>query len=87
MKTCFRKITVVAFAFLCFSFFITSASPVTTPAGSTERVSGVQAHPSLQVKEPDYDFGVVQEGAEVEHEFTVSNTGNAVLDIERVRVS
>jgi len=89
MKTRFRKPTVAAGVFLCIFFFITTASAVTAPQGSTQKGPlEVQApHPSLQVKEPDYNFGQVQEGTEVEHEFTVSNTGNAVLNIERVRVS
>ena len=56
------------------------------PAGSTLKTPESKAHSSIQVKEPEYSFGEVQEGAEVEHEFTVNNTGKAVLNIERVRV-
>jgi hypothetical protein len=45
----------------------------------------VQEAPKFQVEEPTHDFGEVLEGAEVEHEFVVKNTGNAVLQIEQVR--
>jgi len=86
MKTCSPQKTVVAFALLCISFCIPSASAVTVQPGPVLRYSEAQAHPSIQVKEPEYNFGEVQEGAEVEHQFTVSNPGNAVLNIERVRV-
>jgi len=87
MKTCFRKKNVVGLTFLCILFHITSALAVTTTPGPAQRPSEDKTHPTIQVKEPDFNFGVVLEGTEVEHEFTVSNTGNAVLNIERVRVS
>jgi len=89
MKICSRKKIVIALAFFCVSFYMPFALAVTFQPGSRQRpVSEVTAppHPTIQVREPDYHFGEVQEGAEIEHEFTVRNTGNAVLNIERVRV-
>jgi len=86
MKTCSRKNTAIAFALLCISFCVSSASAVTVQPGPTQRSSELNAHPTIQVKEPEYNFGEVQEGSEVEHQFTVGNPGNTALNIERVRV-
>jgi hypothetical protein len=54
--------------------------------GSKQQASQATAQPTIQIKQPEYDFGVVLEGTEVEHEFTVRNTGKVLLNIERVRV-
>jgi hypothetical protein len=54
--------------------------------GAKQQNTEATAQPSIQIKEPEYDFGVVPEGAEIEHEFTVRNTGKVLLNIERVRV-
>lgn len=43
--------------------------------------------PSMQVPDATYDFGEVLEGAEVEHDFVVKNTGKGVLQIDQVRPS
>ncbi len=88
MKTCARKKIVIAFAFLCISFCLPPAFAATMPPGPKQQAPEpeVKAYPSLQVKQPYYNFGEIQEGAEVEHEFTVSNKGREVLNIERVRV-
>jgi hypothetical protein len=51
-----------------------------------QKAPEAKAQPSIQVKELDYNFGEILEGTEVEHEFTVRNTGTAVLNIERVQV-
>jgi hypothetical protein len=50
------------------------------------QASEATAQPSIQIKYPEYDFGEVLEGTEIEHEFTVRNTGTVLLNIERVRV-
>jgi len=55
------------------------------PPGAKPQASEATAQPSIQIKEPEYNFGEVMEGAEIEHEFTVRNTGKALLNIERVR--
>jgi hypothetical protein len=54
--------------------------------GSKHQATEATAHPSIQIKGTEYDFGVVMEGQEIEHEFTVTNTGKVLLNIERVRV-
>ena len=85
MKTCARKKTAIAVAlFIAFCFSPAFAATVSPGAKHQDPVAAAQ--PSIQIKEPEYDFGQVPEGAEVEHEFTVSNTGKVLLNIERVRV-
>ena len=39
---------------------------------------------SISVPSTTFDFGEVMEGAEVEHDFIVKNTGNATLEIRKV---
>lgn len=53
-----------------------------TPAG----VSDAKAKPVIRVQELTYDFGQIQEGTEVSHDYIVKNEGNAALNIERVKV-
>ena len=86
MKTCSRKKTVFAIAFLCISFCLSPAIAVTMSPGSKHQASEAKAQPSIQVKELVFDFGEILEGTEVEHEFIVRNTGTADLNIERVQV-
>jgi len=45
---------------------------------------GSPAKPSLSLPSTSYDFGEVMEGAVVEHDFIVRNTGNATLEIRKV---
>lgn len=85
MKTCARKKTTIAVA-LCIAFCFSPAFAVTVSPGAKPQASQATAQPSIQIKQPEYDFGVVMEGTEIEHEFTVRNTGKALLNIERVRV-
>ena len=85
MKICAREKTTIAVA-LCIAFCFSPAFAVTMSPGARHQASEATAEPSIQIKEPEYDFGVVMEGTEVEHEFTVRNTGKALLNIERVRV-
>ncbi len=77
--------TVLAFAFLCLSFYLPPAFAASM--SQSPKQQGPEAkQPSIQVKEPDYNFGEIMEGSEIEHEFTVGNTGKEILKIERVRV-
>lgn len=41
--------------------------------------------PVISVPESTYDFGEINEGGEVSHDFLIRNTGNATLDINQVR--
>ncbi|MFZ0930294.1 MAG: DUF1573 domain-containing protein [Syntrophobacteraceae bacterium] len=84
MKICARKKTTIAAA-LCIAFCFSPAFAATTPSSAKPQASEATAQPSIQIKEPEYNFGEVMEGAEIEHEFTVRNTGKALLNIERVR--
>ncbi|HIJ68538.1 MAG TPA: DUF1573 domain-containing protein [Deltaproteobacteria bacterium] len=85
MKTCARKKTAIAVA-LFIAFCFSPAFAVTVSPGSKQQASQATAQPTIQIKQPEYDFGVVLEGTEVEHEFTVRNTGKVLLNIDRVRV-
>lgn len=84
MKTYASNKIVIALAFLCMPLLLAPAFAA-TPAP----VSGQQAvdHPSIQVENPNYNFGKAVQGAKIEHQFTVRNVGKKVLRIERVRVS
>jgi hypothetical protein len=43
-----------------------------------------QQKPTASVEGESYQFDSVLDGAQVVHDFTVSNKGNAVLEIEKV---
>ncbi len=85
MKTCARKKTAIAVG-LCIAFCFAPALAATMPPGVKHQDPETTAQPSIQIKGPEYDFGEVMEGAAIEHEFTVRNTGKVLLNIERVRV-
>lgn len=42
------------------------------------------SEPSIQIPEPTFDFGDNVKTDEVVHQFTVKNTGTAVLEIKKV---
>lgn len=77
----------ILFAFAFFLLFCLKPAY----AGPTSPVPGQQSAgpgdpPSIQVVEPDFNFGEIIEGtAEITHDFTVKNTGKGVLKIERVQ--
>jgi hypothetical protein len=41
--------------------------------------------PSLQIPVPDHDFGEVEEGAILSHEYQVKNSGPGILEIKEVQ--
>lgn len=43
--------------------------------------------PKISFSEMEFDFGDVPQGPGVEHNFVVTNTGDALLDIQRVKAS
>ena len=46
-----------------------------------------QDSPRINVADTIYDFGTVQQGQHVDHQFTLKNTGQGVLKVERVHSS
>ncbi|MCE5334732.1 MAG: DUF1573 domain-containing protein [Desulfobacteraceae bacterium] len=56
------------------------------PGKTVSPASTGSEQPSIKVSERVYDFGKVQEGAEITHDFLVANAGSATLNIDRVRV-
>lgn len=44
-----------------------------------------QESPTIKIPESTYDFGEIMEGGEVAHDFIVTNTGKAPLEINQVR--
>jgi hypothetical protein len=43
-----------------------------------------QVSPDIEIHEPNYDFGQVQQGEIVKHDFQVFNRGTASLEITQV---
>ncbi len=84
MKIYARARTVFALAFFCLSVSVTPAFAKVTQKSTTQHQA--TAHPSIQVQDPEYNFGTVVQGGTVEHAFTVKNTGKEVLKIEQVKV-
>jgi len=67
------------------------ASP-SEPLALTQTVSQSEAAaggalPKFEFEESTYDFGTINEGDEVEHTFTFTNTGNAPLKIQNASAS
>jgi len=44
-----------------------------------------QKGPQIVIKEMNYDFGRVVEGAKLQHVFEVGNGGDAALEIQRIQ--
>ena len=43
-----------------------------------------QGIPNLALKEREYDFGKVNEGSRISHDFVIVNQGEVVLEIKKV---
>lgn len=84
MRTDAAKKIILALTPLCISFCLAAALAASPAQRQQDSEAGPQ--PTIQVKEPCYNFGKIMEGTpEIEHEFTVRNTGTDVLKIERVQ--
>jgi hypothetical protein len=60
--------------------------PAAPPAAQAPQpAQPAQDAPSIQIPELTFDFGEINEGTEVTHEFAVKNTGKGALQIEQVR--
>ena len=80
-----RKILILSLTITLFFSLLPMALPQSTP------VPGPEAKPSpapvIEFKETNYDTGSVWEGSAASHTFTFTNTGNALLRINKVRTS
>lgn len=47
--------------------------------------AGERQGPRIYVKDSKFDFGTVRPGTQQEHVFEIRNTGDEVLDIQRVQ--
>lgn len=65
-------------AFGCLLLFILAM--ISWPAFSQD----TQEVPGLAITEQEFDFGKVEEGSLISHDFTLLNRGKAVLEIKRV---
>jgi hypothetical protein len=72
----------------CASIFSGGSCPVSpgtnysAPIASSGQTS--ESAPSLQVSEPSYDFGEVEESTVLSHAFRIKNSGTEVLEIKNV---
>lgn len=62
-----------------------SKASAPSTAQPTAQPTASQDTPVIQMPETIFDFGELQEGDEVSHDFTVKNVGKATLQIEQVR--
>jgi hypothetical protein len=69
----------------CFAAFAFTTQAQT--AGSTGNTTNTKAPEVLQLKETAYDFGKIQQGRPVTHNFEVVNTGKEPLLLENVQAS
>ncbi len=59
------------------------AATVVQPAAS--EATAAKAAPAIEISHPSYNFGTVQEGKPIAHDFTVKNTGRGILRIKQVQ--
>lgn len=60
---------------------------LTPPAQSPSTEETAPKNPKIRFDQPDYDFGEVEAGEEVEHTFSFENAGDGTLSINKVRTS
>ena len=52
-------------------------------AAEQKKATDVRGTPVISAAEPEFDFGKVKQGTDVEHIYRIENTGTANLVIER----
>lgn len=62
---------------------ISSAPLADNPASTSGQLTSVTGTPAIQFEQLEYDWGTVEEGAQVEHIFRFRNTGGSPLIINR----
>lgn len=66
---------------------LASVLSVSAAQASSQGQLSSGGQPSIDISHFSYDFGEAMEGAEVEHDFQVRNTGIGFLNIDRVKTS
>src|SRR5262249_8072316 len=64
-----------------------AASQDKSPVASKASAETLSAAPRIQFSTPTFDFGKVEAGTAIKHDFIFTNTGNAVLEIRDVKPS
>lgn len=54
---------------------------------ATQNSDAAKEYPKIKFHETNFDFGTIQEGESVQHEFTFTNTGDAPLKVLKARPS
>ncbi len=85
MKPDYRK-KALCFIGAWIFLFLCAQSGLAVKAAKSTSANDDKGQASIRVSETTYDFGEVQEGSEIEHDFVVRNTGQVALAIEGVRV-
>lgn len=90
-----KKLVVICmFFFLASSLFLTHAgaekvsSETISEKPNAERSDGEnpsKQKPEITIDVPSHDVGEIYEGESIVHSFSVKNTGNTTLNIERVK--
>jgi hypothetical protein len=70
-----------------FCFFLLLALPLAARAQKGALKTRAKDQPSIQIQNPEYNFGTSFQGHTVEHVFTVGNTGGKALEIKHVKVA
>ena len=70
-----------------FVFSLLMLAPLAVYAESEAAVEITQGPPSLEVAEATFDFGTVSEGAVVQHNFELINSGGSDLEIRQVHAA
>src|SRR5216684_573294 len=67
------------------TFAAEPAPPVASPPPAADAAGAQTADPRIVVDQTTYDFGKVESGQLVKHDFVFTNTGAALLEISDVR--
>lgn len=93
MRRNYLKSILAAFVISVLAVSCNSSANTTADTASTETENAQSDEASatefavVEVENDTYDFGVVNEGEKVKHEYTFTNTGNTPLIISSVRAS
>ncbi len=60
-------------------------STATASNSQTSDAATAKQAPAIEIPHPNYDFGVIDQGKTIKHDFIVKNTGPGTLRIKQVR--